>query len=74
MSVTIRKVTRVGATSLLAPMDEGSGSLIVAREITPRQDNETDLHGGVSEYFEVCHGTIAWTKGHSPHKRGNRPR
>ena len=45
MTVTTRNVSRVGAIpKLLVPTDEGSGSLIMASEITPRRDNKIDLH------------------------------
>jgi len=45
MTVTTRDIIKAGATSeLLRPTDEGSGSLIVASEITPRKDSEIDLH------------------------------
>ena len=61
MTITTRKIIKVGATSrFLGPTDEGSGSLIVASEITPRRDNEIDLHTWRCKqiYFDICHGKI----------------
>jgi len=50
MTVTTRKVIRVGETSFLVRTDVGlSGSLIVTREMIVRSDNEIDLHAWGSE-------------------------
>jgi len=67
MTVTTRNVSRVGAIpKLLVPTDEGSGSLIMASEITPRRDNEIDLHAWKvkSEYFKVCYGIVNQSNTH----------
>jgi len=70
MTVTTRKVIRVGGTSFLASTDAGSGLPIVASEITVRRDKKIDLHEWRSKW--VSHGII--TKEHSPHKGGSGPR